>query len=92
MSKDVAVISDSGEVVAINVHLDDYELAPNELLVTGIAWVGGDYVDGYFYPPQPFASWTRNQGNWTSLIPMPNDGDTYIWNENDQKWEPLDFQ
>ena len=88
MSKDVAVISDSGEVIAINVHMDDYELAPNELLVTGPAWVGGDYVDGYFYSEQPYASWTRNKGEWVSPIPRPSEGD-WVWNEAEGEWESV---
>jgi hypothetical protein len=32
------------------------------------ASIGGDYVDGYFYSVRPFASWTRNAGNWLPLI------------------------
>jgi hypothetical protein len=87
MSKDVAVLSDSGEVLAINVHRDDYELAPNELLVTTPAWVGGDYVDGYFYPEQPYASWTRGEGEWVSPIPKP-EGD-WVWNEAEGEWESV---
>ena len=87
MSKDVAVVSDSGEVIAINVHMDDYELAPNELLVTNPAYVGGDYVDGYFYPEQPFASWTRSEGNWLPPVPMPDTEGYWQWNEELQEWE-----
>ena len=87
MSKDVAVVSDSGEVIAINVHMDDYELAPNEVLVTNPAYVGGDYVDGYFYPEQPFASWTRSEGNWIPPVPMPDTEGNWQWNEELQEWE-----
>jgi hypothetical protein len=85
MSKDVAVVSDSGEIIAINVHLDDYELADNEMLVTNPAYVGGDYVDGFFYPPQPFASWTRADGEWVAPIPRPSEG-SWVWNEELQEW------
>lgn len=90
MSKDVAVISDSGLVIAINVHMDDYELAPNELLVTNSAWVGGDYVEGYFYPPQPFASWTRSEGVWLPPIPRP-EGVDWFWNEDEGQWQQPDI-
>jgi hypothetical protein len=85
MSKDVAVISDSGVVLAVNVHLDDYELADNEMLVTNPAYVGGDYVDGFFYPPQPFDSWTRTDGEWVPPIPRPSEG-SWVWNEELQEW------
>ena len=91
MSKDVAVISDSGEVLAINVHMDDYELAPNEILVTNPVYVGGDYVDGYFYPEQPFASWTRDgEGGWVAPIPQP-DGVGWFWNEDESEWQQPDI-
>lgn len=51
MSKNVAVIGSSGKVFAINVHNDDYALQPYEVVVTDMAWVGGSYVNGVFYPP-----------------------------------------
>jgi hypothetical protein len=90
MSKDVAVVNDSGVVLAVNVHLDDYELAANEVLVTNPAYVGGDYVDGFFYPPQPYPSWTRSEGQWVAPVSMPDDGGRYQWDEDLQEWVELD--
>lgn len=90
MTKDVAVIGASGQVVAINVHSADYAIAENEIEVTNPAFVGGDYVDGFFYPPQPFASWSRHEGNWIPPVAMPTDGGLYLWNEEDQKWVSID--
>lgn len=87
MSKDVAVIAANSEVVAINVQADDYQPAPYEVVITGAAWVGGDYVGGYFYPPQPFPSWTRGDGEWLPPVPMPDDGERYEWNEEAQEWQ-----
>lgn len=49
------------------------------------AFIGGDYVDGFFYPPQPFASWLRDSGEWIAPSPRP-DGDDYIWSEDDIAW------
>jgi hypothetical protein len=89
MSKDVAVVTDNGLVVAINVHMDDYELALNELLVTGPVWVGGTFDTGYFYPPQPYPSWTRSEGQWVAPVSMPDDGGRYQWNEESQEWVEL---
>ena len=92
MSKNIAVKNDSGIVVAINVYPDDYELKTNEVLVTNPAYVGGDYVEGYFYPEQPFPSWTRDKGNWKSPIAMPADAGTgepakrYTWDEDSINW------
>ena len=51
------------------------------------AHVGGDYVNGYFYAPQPFPSWSRDgQGNWSAPVEMPNDENQYVWNEQTQSW------
>ena len=87
MSKDVAVVNDSGVLLAVNVHLDDYELAANEVLVTNPAYIGGDYVEGYFYPPQPFASWIRSEGEWLPPTPRPDSEGNWQWNEELQEWE-----
>jgi hypothetical protein len=93
MSKNVAIINDNGIVIAINVYPDNYELGSNQILVTNPAYVGGDYVDGYFYPPQRYPSWTRNNGNWISPIPKPIlteeqmlERKYYSRNEETQNW------
>jgi len=88
MSKNVALIAASGAVVNIKVHEDNYEPQPYEIEVTNAAWIGGDFVGGYFYPPQPFLSWTRSEGEWIAPEPKP-DGD-YFWNEAAQEWQPAD--
>lgn len=87
MSNKFAIIAASGEIVAINVQADDYVPAPYEVEVTGAAWVGGDYVSGMFYPPQPFPSWTRSEGEWLPPIPMPTNGGPHNWNEDTQEWQ-----
>lgn len=51
------------------------------------ACVGGDYVDGFFYVPQPFPSWGRDgNGNWASPVPYPDDGGWYTWDEATTSW------
>lgn len=57
---------------------------------TNPAFIDGDYLDGYFYPPQPFASWVRDSGNWKSPIPCPNDTKSYIWNESKVSWQEVE--
>ena len=86
MTKIVAVISPNSEVVAINLWDDSYELQENELLVTNPAYVGGKFIDGFFYAPQPYPSWTPSQGVWIAPKPMPEDDQRYIWNEEAQEW------
>lgn len=45
-----------------------------------------------FIPPQPYASWTLDEASclWESPVPMPVDGNPYIWNEDNQSWEAVD--
>ena len=51
------------------------------------AWIDGDYIDGYFYSPQPYPSWTRDKGKWIPPVPMPTDGKRYLWNEEQREWQ-----
>lgn len=86
--KDIAVIDTNGIVVAVNVHDDEYEPQPWEIEIsetTGPGFVGGDYVDGFFYEPQPFPSWVRLNGTWVAPVAKPNDG-VYFWDESSQTW------
>lgn len=41
-----------------------------------------------FYEPQPFPSWTLNTNTcqWDSPIPHPQDGKSYMWDENTTSW------
>jgi len=41
-----------------------------------------------FIPPQPYPSWVINEGTclWESPVPMPTDGQRYIWNEETLSW------
>jgi hypothetical protein len=91
MSKNMAAVSDTGEVLNIIICHDD-ELENPNLITYGDAnpaYIGGDYVDGYFYPPQPYASWTRNQGTWIAPVPLPDLEGSYTWNEENQEWQEL---
>ena len=49
------------------------------------AYIGGDYVNNYFYSPQPYPSWTRSNGRWQPPTPMPTEGRWY-WDENSLSW------
>ena len=42
-----------------------------------------DPVRDAFYSPQPFESWTLNEESclWEAPVAYPNDGNSYIWNE-----------
>lgn len=52
------------------------------------AVIGGDYIDGFFYPIKPFESWSRdNKGNWVAPKPKPDNENPYIWNEETLDWD-----
>ena len=93
MSKTMAVLDDSNQVINIVVSPSEQEETKNLIayLDENPAYIGGDYFEGYFYPAQPYSSWTRNNGTWESPIPYPTDGLTYSWNEADLAWELQDF-
>ena len=42
-----------------------------------------------FIPPKPFPSWTLNETTcvWEAPVVKPNDGQRYIWNEENQTWD-----
>jgi hypothetical protein len=47
-----------------------------------------DSVNDVFYAPQPYPSWTISAPTWIwqAPIPMPNDGQAYIWDEATLSW------
>jgi hypothetical protein len=47
-----------------------------------------DAINNVFYAPQPFPSWILNNSNWTweAPTPMPNDGNSYDWDEPTISW------
>jgi hypothetical protein len=42
-----------------------------------------------FIPPKPFDSWILNEDTclWDAPTPMPDDGQKYIWNEENTNWD-----
>jgi hypothetical protein len=86
MNKNVAKIDKDQKVIQVNSESEDYVLKDDEILVLNVAYVGGFYIDGYFYPPKPYESWIMSNGKWISPIPMPETNKMCIWDENNQKW------
>jgi len=90
----MAVLNNDGIVENIISCADDME--ENSTLITysnaNPAYIGGDYVNGYFYSPQPYSSWTRNKGTWIAPVPYPTDGNYYIWDEETGSWIETDTQ
>jgi len=91
MSKNMAVVTDSGEVLNIIICHDDEPETPNLITYTdnNPAYIGGTFDSGYFYPPQPYPSWVKDEGVWAAPLSMPDDGGRYQWDETNQKWVEL---
>ena len=45
-----------------------------------------------FIPKKPFNSWILNEDTclWNSPVDMPDDGETYTWNETTISWDLID--
>ena len=54
----------------------------------GIAYVGGDFYNGKFYPVKPYPSWIRDEEFkiWKAPIAYPEGGSTYSWDEDQLQW------
>jgi hypothetical protein len=48
-------------------------------------------LDG-FVPPQPYPSWKLDETTclWEAPVEMPNDGNAYFWDEDEQEWQMTD--
>jgi len=88
MSKNMAVLDNNNKVINIIVASDDTQENNNLITYTenNPAFIDGDYIDGYFYSPQPYPSWTRDNGNWLPPVAHPNDGKFYSWDEATLTW------
>ena len=44
-----------------------------------------------FIPPKPYPSWVLDETTclWNPPVPMPNDGESYAWDEEMQDWKPI---
>lgn len=51
--------------------------------LVGTGWTYNE-TDG-FRPPQPYTSWTWNNG-WEAPTPHPTDGKEYSWDEETLSW------
>jgi hypothetical protein len=56
----------------------------------GIGYIYDSRLDA-FIPPQPYPSWVLNleTGQWYSVIPKPDNGKPYAWNEKEKVWKEI---
>lgn len=92
--KNVAILTD-GVVENIIICSDDYQLKDNEIeyFDSNPACIGGEFSDGFFYEPQPFPSWTKNNGRWVPPVAPPESNREtnpnnlmLLWDEEAQEW------
>ena len=44
-----------------------------------------------FIPPQPFPSWSLDENHdWQPPTPYPDDGNSYVWDEENETWKLLE--
>jgi hypothetical protein len=88
--KNFAQLNENNIVVNIITANNDFNLERFvEYTDENPAYIGGDLVDGFFYSPQPYASWTRSAGLWVAPVPYPQDGVSYEWNESTLEWDEI---
>ena len=89
LNKDLVV---DNSIVAASLDIAESVTSSSCVLITlGTSVdIGYSYADGYFYSPQPYPSWTRNQGNWQAPTPMPTDDKSYFWDEENLVWVQLE--
>jgi hypothetical protein len=58
----------------------------------GIGFIYDEERDA-FIEPQPFPSWTLNEGTckWAAPKPYPQDGRLYKWDEEAQLWKEITY-
>ena len=87
--KNYALLNENNVVINISIADNDWD-STGWIEYTSInpAHIGGDYLDGFFYPPKPYPSWVRNLSTylWESPVAMPTDDKRYTWNEVTTSW------
>jgi hypothetical protein len=85
--KNYALLDENNKVVNISVANENWDSTGwIEYTNSNPAFMGGDYVDGYFYPPKPYPSWLRSNGIWNPPVDMPTDNKRYICDETTTSW------
>jgi hypothetical protein len=58
----------------------------------GIGFTYDSKLDA-FIAPKPFSKWTLNKKTcqWVPPVAYPDDGLVYLWNDNQETWELINF-
>jgi len=85
--KTYALLDENNKVINISVSDDSWDSTGWVLVPeNNVAYIDGDYFEGYFYPEQPSQLWTRSNGTWLPPIAKPQDGNPYLWDDATANW------
>jgi hypothetical protein len=95
VSNDIATTEQAGIDFLRNLYKDQHlsviQTSFNNNIRKNFAGIGYQYDQSRdaFIPPKPFNSWILNEDTcrWEAPVVYPNDGQRYIWNEQNQTWD-----
>jgi hypothetical protein len=95
VSNDIATTEQAGIDFLRNLYKDQHlsviQTSFNNNIRKNFAGIGYQYDQARdaFIPPKPFNSWILNEDTcrWEAPVVYPNDGQRYIWNEQNQTWD-----
>ena len=89
MSERTVAVLDGNTVTNVIVVPDDWTVGPNEVEYTDAmpAGIGWEWDGTGFIPPQPHPSWVLNNYVWEAPVAMPDDGQSYYWDEATVSWQ-----
>ena len=94
VSNNIATTEQAGVDFLRNLYNDQnaqwFQTSYNNNIRKNFAGIGYQYdqTRDAFIEPKPFNSWTLNETtcNWESPVVKPDDGQNYVWNEENQQW------
>ena len=89
MSERTVAVLDGNIVENVIVVPADWTVGPNEVEYTnatpgGIGW---EWDGTGFIPPQPYPSWVLSNYVWEAPVALPDDGQSYVWDEATVSWQ-----
>ena len=89
MSERTVAVLDGNIVQNVIVVTAEYELEDGQIEYTDAnpAGIGWEYDGTGFIPLKPFPSWVLNNYVWEAPTPMPEDDQSYYWDEDTTSWQ-----
>ena len=91
MSERTVAVLDGNTVTNVIVVPADWAVGPNEVeysdaMPAGIGW---EWDGTGFISPQPYSSWVLTNYVWESPVAMPDDDQSYYWDETSISWQVI---